>query len=512
MRQFAAFSCPGLLAVAFAVVLPAQAPSGTPRDAAPSHVPASPASGKRLNVLFLAVDDLRPALGCYGDPVAITPCIDRLAARGTIFRRAYCQQALCSPSRLSLMTGRRPDTTRVWDLDTHFRAAMPDVVTLPQHFRQNGYFTRSFGKIYHGGGPAAKDPPSWSAKPRFDTGDPRRYVTPANLASTGAKRASTERGDVDEDGYTDGMICAAAIAELEQLAQRGDAEPFFLAVGFHKPHLPFCAPAKYWDLYDRDAIPLPDPATAPADAPEYAMRSWRELEGYTDIADDGAIPVEQIRTLRHGYYACVSYADALVGRLLDALARVGHSDDTVVVLWGDHGYHLGEQSLWTKANNFELSVRVPLIVALPTAAGAVARTGPTDALVELVDLYPSLAELCGLPAPDGVEGTSFVPLLADPERPWKRAVFHQFPRAPEGRNRHRGRGAVMGYAARTDRYRYVEWRDSASGEVAARELYDQAEDPRETVNLAGSAAHADAVAELAERLRAGWRAAVPAGR
>src|SRR6056297_722987 len=258
---------------------------------------------KRSNVLFIAIDDLRPTLGCYGDPVAATPNIDRLANRGTLFHRAYCQQAVCSPSRLSLMTGRRPDTIRVWDLRAHFREAIPDVVTLPQHFKNHGYHTQSLGK------------------------------------------------------------------------------PFFLAVGFRKPHLPFCAPQKYWDLYDCAQIPLSVEDKHPQDAPELATRSWKELEGYTDVPDDGQLSADKIRELRHGYYACVSYVDALVGRLLDELEKLKLAENTVVVLWGDHGYHLGEQGLWTKANNYELSTRVPLLVAVPGQA----RTGvKSNALVEFV--------------------------------------------------------------------------------------------------------------------------------
>ena len=241
---------------------------------------------RRPNVLFIAIDDLRPALGCYADEIAVTPNIDRLASRGTVFHRAYCQQAVCSPSRLSLMTGRRPDTIRVWDLGTHFRAAIPDVVTLPQHFKNHGYYTQSLGKIYHGRGKPSKDPPSWSVKPQFDSiGAPKvRYALPENLQGKGLKRAAAEAADVPDSTYLDGIVCDEAVQSLGKLQK--SEQPFFLAVGFRKPHLPFCAPQKYWNLYDRAKIPLPVNGEHPQDAPELATRSWKELEGYTDILRD----------------------------------------------------------------------------------------------------------------------------------------------------------------------------------------------------------------------------------
>ncbi|MGI9429985.1 MAG: sulfatase, partial [Bythopirellula sp.] len=343
-------------------------------------------TASRYNVLFIAVDDLRPALGCYGDHVAITPNIDRLASRGTVFNRAYCQQAVCSPSRLSLLTGRRPDTIRVWDLATHFRDAIPDVVTLPQHFKNHGYHTQSVGKIFHGSGKPAKDPPSWSVDPQYDSvRDPKlRYALSENLQGKGLKRSAAEAADVADNVYIDGIVCEAAVQALAEFKRMYDGlpspskqagtdskarptkgQPFFLAVGFHKPHLPFCAPQKYWDLYERAIIPLPANDEHPQAAPELATRSWQELEGYTDIPNEGNLTIEKARELRHGYYACVSYVDTLVGRLLDELTKLELAEHTVVVLWGDHGYHLGEQGLWTKANNYELSTRVPLIISVP---------------------------------------------------------------------------------------------------------------------------------------------------
>jgi len=462
-------------------------------------------AANRPNVLFIAVDDLRPVLRCYGDPTAVTPNIDRLAARGLLFNRAYCQEAVCAPSRLSLMTGMRPDTIRVWDLKTHFRETLPDIVTLPQCFKQQGYYTRSIGKVYHGSGPPAKDPPSWSETAVHDITREAsgRYALPKNLVGTGLKRDSNESADVPDSYYIDGTVCDDALAALRTL--KAGSQPFFLAVGFRKPHLPFCAPKKYWDYYKRAEIPPPATDSHPEGAPELAVRSWMELEGYKDIPKDGRIPPEKVAELRHGYYACVSYVDALVGRLLDELHRLALSDNTVVILWGDHGFHLGEQGLWTKANNYELATHVPLILSVPGQpnAGAV-----TDALVEFVDVYPTLVEACGLDMPEGLEGASMIPLLQCPERPWKRAVFSQYPRDKES-NRHKGHGDFMGYAVRTDRYRYVEWREWDSGNVVARELYEHPKDADESVNVAGRAEYKGVVERMSLVLRDGWRATLP---
>ena len=462
-------------------------------------------SAARPNVLFIAVDDLRPMLGCYGDKTVISPNIDAIAKRGMVFERAYCQQAVCSPSRLSLMTGRRPDTIKVWDLGTHFREALPDVVTLPQHFKANGYHTRSIGKIYHGGGRPSRDPPSWSGPAQYAVmlDAEVRYANSENLKGKGLKRDSTEAGRAAGSVYSDQIVCDAAVKALGKLKAKG--KPFFLAVGFRKPHLPFCAPKKYWDLYDRAKVPAPESTAHPKDAPELAVRSWRELEGYRDIPEDGRIPSEKVRQLRHGYYACVSFIDDLVGRLGRQLARLHLADNTVVVLWGDHGFHLGEQGLWTKANNYEWATRAPLVLAVPRQPNA---GGRTKALVEFVDIYPTLADACGLPAPPGLEGISMMPLLARPDRPWKKAAFSQYPRDRTS-HRHRKHGHIMGYAIRTARYRYVEWRQWNTTKVVARELYDHRTDPKEMVNLAPRKEHRATVAELSKQLTAGWQAALP---
>ena len=458
----------------------------------------------RPNVLFIAIDDLRPTLGCYGDPTARTPNIDRIAAVGTTFQRAYCQQAVCSPSRLSLLSGRRPDTTKVWDLSTHFRKALPDVVTLPQHFKNQGYHTQSIGKIFHGSGKPSRDPPSWTVDPKYDyVRDPTlRYALPENLRGKGLKRSASESADVPEDTYVDGKVCKAAIAALDELNQSD--HPFFLAVGFRKPHLPFCAPAKFWKMVgEREQIPPPVSATHPNGAPELATRSWNELEGYSDIPEDGVFSTAKTLELRHGYYACVSYVDELVGQLWRRLNELGLADSTVVVIWSDHGFHLGEQGIWTKANNFELSTRVPLIISVPGQT-----PNMTEELVELVDIYPTLVEACGLPVPTGLEGISLLPLMKDPKLPWKRAVFSQYPRARSG-SRHRSHGDVMGYAIRTHRYRYVQWQEWKSKRIVARELYDHKSDPQEMQNLADDPQHAETLTRLTQLLSRGWRSAVP---
>ncbi|MCZ6675134.1 MAG: sulfatase [Verrucomicrobia bacterium] len=466
----------------------------------PSHLSAAP------NVLFIAIDDLRPNLACYGDEIAITPNFDRLAAKGTLFNRAYCQLAVCAPSRLSLLSGRRPDTNKVWDLSTHFREALPNIVSLPQHFKNNGYYTRSIGKIYHGSGAPMKDPPSWSEEPIYDSGRKHewRYASPENLAVETLKREASEGEDVPDNTFVDGLVCDAAEEALDTFKEK--QQPFFLGVGFRKPHLPFVAPKKYWDLYDRAEIPRPVSNSLPRGAPEYATRTWHELEGYTDIPEDlTQLSEEKIQELRHGYYACISYVDALIGHLLDRLEKLELSDNTIVCLWGDHGFHLGEQGLWTKANNYELAARVPLILSVPGQAN---QGATSNAFVELVDLYPTLADVCGLDVSSKLEGLSMKPLLSKPNRPWKTATFNQYPRMFEG-VRHEKHGDVMGYAVRTDRYRYVEWKEWESGKVVASELYDHQTDPEEMINIASQIDQAATVFQHQRFLEAGWKGALP---
>lgn len=444
------------------------------------------------NVLFIAVDDLRCGLGCYGDSTAITPNIDKLAANGLIFNRAYCQQAVCNPSRASVMTGLRPNTTRVWDLETHFRKVLPDVVTLPQYFKRHGYHTQSVGKIYHD--PAwAQDPPSWSvAETMAVTKTAGKYVLKRNLHRTGSWKASaTENAVVADDAYVDGKVSRSAIEILSEIRNK----PFFLAVGFRRPHLPFSAPEKYWKMYDRETIPMPVHGEPPTDVPVIALHDWVELRGYTDIPETGGLSDDKIRELIHGYYASTTYVDAQIGKVLEALDGLGLRDKTIVVLWSDHGFHLGEHGLWCKTTNFEIDTRVPLIISFPRVTKRGLRT---DALVELIDLYPTLADLAGLPIPNGVEGTSLKPLFDHPDDPLKHAAFSQFLR-PSGRD---GKVGVMGYSVRTDNFRYTEWLNLQSGSIEAVELYDHPIDPLETKNLSGSAEYAHEIRTLRRTLNA----------
>ncbi|MDD9866192.1 MAG: sulfatase, partial [Verrucomicrobiales bacterium] len=312
---------------------------------------------------------------------------------------------------------------------------------------------------------------------------------------------SSESADLADDHYIDGIVTNDTLRVLGELSR--DEQPFFLAVGFRKPHLPFSAPKKYWDLYDREKIRAPAHAAHPANAPEWATRSWRELEGYSDIPKDGKITEAKVRELRHGYYACVSYVDALIGKLLKELDRLKLTQNTIVLMYGDHGFHLGEQGLWTKANNFELSTRVPLIVSAPGQPH-----GKTDALVELVDVFPTVCELAGLMLPTGLEGASMLPLFSDPGRKWKTAVFSQYPRSRMG-NRHSRHGDVMGYSIRTKRYRYVEWQNWKTKAVGARELYDHRSDPDDMKNVGGEAQARPVAARGAKRLAKGWKSAMP---
>src|SRR5688572_31340024 len=466
---------------------------------------AAVAQTTRPNVLFIAIDDLRPQLGCYGNAQMKTPHMDALAESGLRFNNAYCQQAVCSPSRISLLTGRRPDTTKIYDLNTHNRKTMPDVVTLPQHFKNNGYHSQGFGKVYHRG---LDDEASWSV-PHTDN-RAMQYCEEqiiAKIKESGAqgweqggkvKGPAWEIAECEDNALPDGWITDRAI---EALAKLGKDKPFFLAVGLEKPHLPFVAPKKYFDLYPPESITLPPDMKAPENVPPIALTNYAELRAYPGVPK-GREPFDEAfaKDLIRGYYAATSYADAQVGRLLAELDALKLRDSTIVVLWGDHGYQLGEQNLWCKHTNFENSTRSALMIAAPGAGPK----GKTDALVELVDVYLTLCALAKLSPPDGLEGTSFAPLMEDPKRPWKTAAFSQYPRQGD---------KVMGYSIRTERYRYTEWqsdwRTPDGAKVVARELYDHHSDPRETCNIADRAEHKKLVDDLSEQLKAGWRAAAP---
>lgn len=463
----------------------------------------SQAATKR-NVLFIAIDDLRPELNCYGASHIHSPNIDRLAQSGTLFKRAYCQQAVCNPSRASLMTGLRPDTSRVWDLPTHFRDQNPDVITIPQNFLNNGYHSQGMGKIYHTGHGNRDDKFTWTVPHQT----PRRpgYLLKENQQTVQENRQRsktdktwrwsngppTEMADVPDEAYTDGATTNFAIETLNTLK----GQPFFLAVGYSKPHLPFCAPKKYWDLYDRSKIELADNPYPPKGAPDYALANSGELRKYDGIPAKGPVSEEQALTMIHGYFASVSYIDALIGKLLAQLDALNLRDNTSIVLWGDHGWKLGEHGEWCKHSNVENDTHAPLICSAPDLP----KGQTTDALVEFVDIYPSLCELSDLPTPTHVEGDSFVPLMNKPNQPWKKAAFSQYPR---GNNR-------MGYTMKTDQYRYTEWvtRDDKR-DILARELYDHAKDPAENISVVDDPAYQTIVPKLADMMKAGWQNARP---
>ena len=424
------------------------------------------------NVLLICVDDLKPLIGSYGDPLAKTPNIDRLAKRGVQFDAAYCNQAVCSPSRNSLMTGLRPQTIGIYDLPTNFRKAVPDAVTVAQFFRANGYRTEAMGKIMHKGHGNVEDAASWTVPhwlPKSST-----YALPGSTkvkrsGKNGDRGAATENADVPDDFYGDGQLALHAVERLENAAQNPD-EPFFIGVGFIRPHLPFIAPKKYWDLYSSADIPMPKVTTIPESAPEYAGQFGGELRQYSDIPEKGDLDDDLTRRLIHGYYAATSYMDAQLGLVLDTLNKSGLADNTIIVLWGDHGWHLGDHRFWCKHTNYEQAARIPLIVAAPGKAAGV----KTSSLVETVDLYPTLAELAGLPAPQGLDGVSFAKVVADPAAKTRDSITHVYPR-----------NGLLGRAIRTARYRMVEWKKPGdSAETAEFELYDYETDPLETKNLA----------------------------
>ena len=429
---------------------------------------------KRPNVLFIAVDDLAVSLGCYGDPLARTPHIDRLAARGVRFDRAYNQIPLCNPSRASLMTGLRPDQIKVYDLDRHFREEVPDVTTLSQHFLNNGYATSRVGKIYHYNVPASigtdgfDDAPSWqktiNPKGRDKIDEALVFNAEPHRKISGA--LSWLAADGTDEEQTDGMIATEAINLLEEHKD----EPFFIAAGFFRPHTPYVAPRKYFDLYPLAEMRLPyAPEDDRADIPTAAFAHNNPVPNYS---------LEEQTCLKalRAYYACVSFVDAQVGRILKSLDELGLAKNTIIVFWSDHGYHLGEhQGIWQKRTLFEEGARAPLIICDPRARG----NGQSSArIVEFVDLYPTLVELAGLPQPttQQLAGRSLVPLLEDPLANWDGEAITQILRPADSRLKK----MTMGCSIRTARWRYTEWAEGKAG----KELYDHASDPNEFHNLA----------------------------
>jgi iduronate 2-sulfatase len=458
------------------------------------------------NVLFIVADDLNCAIGPYRDNgldhgVALTPNLDLLAARGVTFERAYCQQAVCNPSRSSFLTGLRPDTVGVDDLRKYFRETAPGgstLVTLPQHFKNHGYFCQNIGKLFHNMG-ETQDRRSWSIDEVLFKGTHADDTIFANTPWTGGARPYkaevTEAYDVPDTAYRDGQIANLAAAMLRDHA--GSQQPFFLAVGFWRPHLPFVAPKKYWDLYQPEKISMPDPSAAPDNVPDIALHESREIRGYGLTPKDRDFTEDEIRHYRHGYFASISFLDAQIGEILNALDESGQADDTIVVFTSDHGFHVGEHSLWGKTSNFELDARVPLIIASPNHE--VGHGKRTPSLAELVDLYPTLAELAEIDndLPETLEGASLAAVVVDPEVSIKDTAFTQHQQPFYGS---RANWKAWGYSVRTARWRFTEWRAISDDRVLARELYDHENDGRETKNLADSPVHADVVRQLSLRL------------
>ncbi|MFK7769051.1 MAG: sulfatase [Mariniblastus sp.] len=516
----------------------------------PALAPKSAIAGVP-NILFIAIDDLRPELGCYGSPIAQTPTMDKLASQGLLFNRAYCQEAICRPSRASLMTGTRPETTGLFHNYVALRELKPNVLTLPQHFIANGYETAYCGKIFHNGD--TDEEKSWSRKPakkKLKLKRPLGYALPENikmrnenlkkmLAKYGeaAKRGlaigpAYECADVPDEVYVDGYNTSLAIQTLNEMVADED-KPFFLAMGYKLPHLNWVAPKKYWDLYDREKIPLAMQTDAPVGGATMGLHASFELRTRAGIPKAGPIDDELSTTLKHAYLASVSYVDAQIGRLLAALDESGVRDNTIIIIWSDHGWHLGDMGVWGKATNYEIGTRVPMMIWTPDMK---ARGQKTEALVELVDIYPTLCELAGVSLPDTLEGKSFVPLLDDPNQAWKDAAFSQFPNpalrewaanplSPGMRETFFGplikeveerivkqqgdkwdrelfEQHLMGYTMRTDRYRLVEWRDhrDKDADPVFVELYDHKSDPSETINVADK--NPDVIDRLGKQLLA----------
>lgn len=520
-------------------------------------------AAEKPNILFIAIDDLRCELGCYGSEIAITPNLDALAREGLLFNRAYCQEAICAPSRASLLTGARPDTTGITHNYVKIRELNPDILTLPQHFIANGYETVYCGKIFHQGD--TDEERSWSRKParhkvrveRLKLSRGYALVENQRIAKENMDRMLAKYGeaarrglgsgpayecaDVPDHAYGDGYNTELAIATMKEMVEEGE-KPFFLALGFNKPHLNWVAPKRYWDLYDPATIPLSAQTDGPDGGAEMGLHASFELRTRHGIPKAGPIGPELARTLKHAYLACVSYVDAQLGRMITALEEAGIRDNTIIVVWGDHGWHLGDMGIWGKATNYEIATRVPMMIWTPGIPRS-SRGQTTDALVELIDIYPTLCDLAGINQPPHLEGHSFVPLLTTPQRKWKTAVFSQYPnpalrewaanplspgmretffgpliqeveariiaQQKERWDRDLFENNLMGYAMRTDRYRLVVWKDLRHPDAKPIfvELYDHRRDPAETLNIAEK--KPELVTRLMVRFDSGWRGSLP---
>jgi len=497
--------------------------------------PSDASKSKKMNVLFVSIDDLGPNLGAFDNEYIVSPNLDAFAQTGTTFRRTYCQAAVCAPSRASLMSGLRPDSTRVWHLGDKFRKIHPNMVTMPMHFKEHGYHTVCIGKIFHNYMP---DSISWD-EPDLR---PEQYLRPEWLKRDGEtfyvneetqRRQKIRRDelvklrpnyyadgwnngpaweweDVHDTAYFDGAQTELAKRTLTRLAKR--EEPFYLALGYFRPHLPFAVPKKYWDLYDRDSLPLASNPFVPEQSPVMTMNSMYELRGYDGFhhikhPTEYTMNEDTARTLKHGYYASVSYVDAQFGKIIQHLKDLDLYDNTIVVLWGDHGWKLGEHNGWCKQTNYNIDIHVPMILHYPNQPNPGKQTFE---ITELIDMYPSLCEIAGIKSPEYLQGTSFVPLIEDPTRAWKKAAFSQFHRrpkvTPDGKR-------YMGYSIQTKEFHYVEWYywDNIAGErgeFVTNELYDNKNDPEENKNIAYREENKDIIDGLSKQLAAGWKSAL----
>ena len=441
------------------------------------------------NILFIAIDDLRPQLGCYGQKQMITPNIDKLAAAGALFERAYCQVAVCGASRASLLSGLRPNADRFKTYQDRVSEQAPGTTTLPAYLKQNGYFTISNGKIYHH---SDDDVNAWSETPYRAPGE-HKYLQPENIKihqqNQKLEQKRNTRGPAYEcseapiEKYPDHIMTSKSIKDLHRLEKEND--PFFLAVGYVRPHLPFNAPKQFWDMYDEKDINLADNPFRPKGCPDAALHSFGELRHYHGVPPTGPVSDDLAKKLVHGYYDSTTFVDYEIGRLLQALDDLRLRENTIIVLWGDHGWQLGEHALWCKHSNFETSTHVPMLISAP----GFRRNNRSNALVEFVDIYPTLCELTGLPSPSHLEGTSYVPLMRNPELPWKQAAFSRW---------------FHGWSIRTDRYRYTEWRDK-KGKIADRMLYDHQNDSDENFNISELPKNAEIVDQLSNMLNKGWQ-------
>lgn len=458
------------------------------------------AAGSRPNVLFIASDDMRPQLGCYGDPTVKSPNIDALAKKGLVFTRSYVQQALCSPSRISMLSGRYPATTEIFEIGRTLRTTMPDITTMPQHFKDNGYHTRSLGKIYHVGidDDASWTIPAWHSKMPRHSPETQKAVVKFRQDAQAKGIEIPQRGkgsslsaipafeavDCKDEDLLDGDTAVNAIAQLREHA-KNPAQPFFLAVGFANPHVPWISPKKYWDLYDPAKLPLAGNEFLPKGAPDFAATSGADFRAYANVPE-GDLPEPFKRQCLHGYLAAISYVDAQVGRLLAALEETGLAKNTIVVFWSDHGYYMGEHTWWgSKHNNYEGATRNSFVVSVPGMKHAGEKSA---SLVQSVDIAPTLTELCGLPANEGFQGRSLKPILEDPAAIVNENAFSWYPKA--------GR---LGVAMRNDRWRMVEW--TRNGEQPVRELYDMKNDPQDDINVAGKPENTAVLKQMGEQLR-----------